>query len=221
MRAISPKLQARLDAASRAAEMLEGVDLPARLELLGLAGPEQDGSVVMRLFSRNVRLTPPKFNATDVSSGDPANLADRILALHYLLHESTICPSGEWISFRDLPGGATYWPSLASRSVLPLAGKTGNNLDLLRKGLDRFAWQPMTMGDFAARVQVVGLLDAALVYHLGDDELPAQADVLFDAVMRKVFCTEDVAAMCLRLCLGVLDRCDPCIGCGICDVDVI
>lgn len=226
MNAIAPKLQARLDAASRAAAKLAGVNMLERLKRLGLAKPdgpsgiEPDGSLVICFLGHELRLTPPDYRAVEAATGAAANLADRILTLHYLLNEAQVSPAGEWISFRDFPGGSTYWPSLAQRSVQPLAAWAGNNLDRLGKGLSRFSWRPMELGDFSARVQVIGPLEAALVYHLGDEELPAQADVLLDAAMRKAYCTEDVAVICQRLCLGMMESCRPCIGCGVCDVDV-
>jgi hypothetical protein len=60
------------------------------------------------------------------------------------------------------------------------------------------------LGDLPARIHALGNLHLTLVYHLGDDELPPAADVLFDGCIRRVFGAEDAAVMASRICLGLL-----------------
>jgi uncharacterized protein DUF3786 len=77
-------------------------------------------------------------------------------------------------------------------------------LELLSESLGRYDWQPCEAGDFAARIHGIGRLEAVLVYHRGDEEGGPAADMLFDACIKRVYQTEDVAYFSSRPCLGLL-----------------
>ncbi len=204
MPAPTNRQNAEAEAARLAAAALQGVDLSARCHRLGLPAPTPDGRLPLRLFGQDVLIIPPAFEVLSAATGQPVKTADRILALHYLAHDLPVVPAGSLIAFRDLPGGQFYFGPFCSRSVKPLLARIGNDLDRLRRHLDRFDWRPLPMGDFAAAIHAVGRIEAALVYHLGDDEMPPAAELLFDACVRRVFCTEDAAAVASRICLGLL-----------------
>ncbi len=202
--AINNKQKAEALAAERGAAKLAEVDLAARCAGLKLQPPAADGSVVVRVFGQDLRLARPDFSATVVATGKPARAADRILAIHYLLCTTPVEPTGQWVTFRDFPGGQFYWGPFCSRTVKPLVGRIGNDVELLRKNLDRFAWQPLDVPDLAAKIHAVGAVDAALIYRLGDEEMEPTAEVLFDACAKRVFCAEDVSVIGSRICLGLL-----------------
>jgi hypothetical protein len=198
------KQLAEAEAARLAAASLASVDLSARCRLLGLSEPAADGRLAIRLFGQDVQIVPPAFDVIAAVTAQPVKTGDRILALHYLQHDLPVSPMGSFITFRDMPGGQFYFGPFRSRSLQPLLGRIGNDLDLLRRHLARFDWQPVQMGDFAARIHAVGCIEATLVYHLGDDEMGPEAELLFDACVKRVFCTEDAAAIGSRICLGLL-----------------
>jgi len=188
------------------AALATGTEWRRRAALLDLpvvdraAGP----AIALRLFGRQILLVPPGFEALDPASPKPVPAGDRLLALHYLLHDAPVTSAGEWISFRDFSGGQFYWEPFRSRTVLPLIGRIGNDLERLKKNLDRFAWEPATGAELAVRLHVVGPLWAQLQYYVGEEGLPPEAVFLFDAALRRVFCTEDAAVIGSRLCLGLL-----------------
>jgi hypothetical protein len=194
---------AQKEAIRLAIEELENVDLTARCPSLGLSVPD-NGTLRLRVFGMNCILQQSDFQLINADTGDPAKLSDRILVLHYLLCDVPISPTNEPISFRALPGGQFYWQPFLSRTVKPLIARIGNDLELLRKNLQRFDWEEVTMGVFGARIHAIGKFYVTLVYHLGDDEFPPTADTLFDACIKQVFVAEDVAVLASRICLGLL-----------------
>lgn len=48
------------------------------------------------------------------------------LVLHYLINADGTPPGGEWISYRELPGGLFYWQTIPG-VLKPLVKKYGNN----------------------------------------------------------------------------------------------
>lgn len=191
-----------MEAIRRAKEKLAGVDLTSRCTNLGLSSP-QDGIMQFRAFGIELTLEQ-NFDLVETAAQKPAKLGDQILVLHYLLCEMPIQNTGELITFRDLPGGQFYWEPFLSRSINPLLKRVGNNLDVLKKNLSRFDWQPFAAGDFAAKIHALGKIDAYLVYHLGDEEFPAAAEILFDSSIKRIYNSEDVAFLASRICIGLL-----------------
>ena len=208
---LTNRQKAETVAAQRGAAALAAVDLRARCASLRLAPPAADGAVTIRVFGQDVRLAPPDFSAVVTSSGQPARLTDRILAIHYLLCDVPVEPTGQWISFREFTGGPFYWGAFCSRSVKPLISRIGNDLELLRQNLGRFEWRPMDLPTsvapiplLAARIHSLGAIETSLIYRQGDDELEPTAELLFDACARRVLRAEDASVIASRICLGLL-----------------
>jgi len=192
------------ESAVRAAvEKLEKIELAERCTRLGLPEPE-DGIIELRAFGTDMILRLSDYQLILADSGQPAKISDRILVLHYLLCDFPIPATDELISFRQMDSGQFYLPAFLSRSVRPLAARIGNDLALLKKNLDRFDWEPVPMGDFGARIHVVGKVYVTLIYHIGDEEFPASADILFDTGIKRIYPTEDAAVLAGRICLGLI-----------------
>lgn len=196
------KQEAYLKTIKLAKEKLAGINLISRCANLGLPQP-QNGKLNFRAFGIDMILDE-KFDIIEAKTGRPVKFGDHIIALHYLLYDGLVEPTGQPITFRDMPGGQFYWNPFLSRSIYPLISQIGNDIELLRKRLDKFDCKPVTGGDLAVTIHVVGKIDATLVYHLGDDEFGPAANIMFDSCVKRVFNTEDVAWLAGRICLTLL-----------------
>jgi hypothetical protein len=201
-----PKITGYETAIRVAVEKLRTIDLAGRCARLGLPKP-QDGLLEFRAFGTDMVLRQFNFQLFQAGTHAPVRESDRILVLHYLLCDLPIPVAGEsseLISFRQLESGMFYWEAFLSRGVRPLVERIGNDLELLKRNLSRFDWQSVPLGDLGARINAVGGVNVTLVYRLGDEEFPPSADLLFDAGIKRVFPTEDVAVLAGRICLGLL-----------------
>lgn len=196
------KKEAQAAAIRLAIAELADINLAERFAILGFPLP-QNGKIILRVFGKDMELDSD-FNLTVKETGAPSRPDDRILLLHYLKNKFAVKPAGELISFRNLPGGQFYWEPFQSRSVRPLIGRICNNIDFLKENLNRFDWEPAPIRDFAARIHAFGNVYVTLVYHLGDEEFPPDAELLFDASIKHLFVTEDVAVIASRICIGLL-----------------
>jgi len=230
-----PQQEAKEEAVRSAMAKLASVDMGPRLAALGLSAPVTvtkglhpagggailDGglsameslgcrgaadTVRLRAFGQDVALNLADFAMTNVKTGKPAGMTDRILILHYLLCDVPVPVGTEMITYRDFTGGQFYLQPFLSRTAKPLTAKIGNDLEKLKKNLGRFDWQPVPVppGDFSARVHALGNLHVTLVYTLGDEEFPASCEVLFDAATKRVYGAEDAAVLASRICIGLL-----------------
>ncbi len=198
---------AKEEAIRNAWARLGRVDLPARLQLLGLPAAV-DGTAVLRAFGADLELRLADGALFNRTSGKPASANDRILVLHYLLCEVPVpapTTAADWITFRDLPGGAFYLQPFLARTAKPLAARIGNDLARLELNLNqRFDWERVALGDFGAKIHGLGNLYLTLIHSRGDDEFPPACDILFSAGVKRVYGAEDAAALASRICLGLL-----------------
>lgn len=172
MTTITAKQAGFAKAARQAATALAAVDLGPRCQRLGLSPPGDDGVLRVDILGRRLALTPPQYEGTVESSGEPIHPADRILLLHYLQCDTRVEPTGQWITFRQFPGGQFYWTPFQNRSAAPLTRQIDNDLDLLRRRLERLNCRQESVGDLAARIRVFGRAEVMLIYRQGDEGFP-------------------------------------------------
>jgi hypothetical protein len=196
------KQDAQIEAIRQSVEKLRDIDLAVRCEMLKLPQPEGE-RLKIRAFAQDFELNVYTFELLNVKTGAPAKDADRILILHLLLCELPLTPSDELVTFRDFPGGSFYLEPFLSRTVRPLVKRYGNRLDELKAAMSRFDFQPLELGDFSARIHAVGCLYVTLIYRLGDDEFPAEAELFFNTPVKRAFCAEDAAVLAGRICFGL------------------
>jgi len=120
-----------------------------------------------------------------------------ILLLHYLIgvHRGPVVPSGEWISFKDIDGGAIYYPAFREASIEPIIGKYGSKPSALIDLLGRFNGKKIEAGDAGIELAVFKDLPVRIVLWKGDEEFSPEATILFDKSITKIFSTEDITVL--------------------------
>ncbi|MCK4983136.1 MAG: DUF3786 domain-containing protein [Victivallaceae bacterium] len=192
---LSNKQYAVEEAVNIAIEKLQSVDIKKRCALHGLE--VSDNKLNMRLFGQDMILDVNDFTTA-------AKPADLLLVLHYLLCNIPVKKTGELISFREFTGGQFYYEPFLSRTVKPLTGKYGNDIETIKKCITKFDYEEVKLGDFGAKIQSFGPFEITLIYHLGDDEFQVDAEVLFDSSFKRAFAAEDAAVIAGRICIGLL-----------------
>lgn len=213
------KTRALRQAIEQAAKNLQDVDMTARCEMLGLPLPQEKHRLAFRMLSKDIELVGENFEAFIAGTDSPLHPSERLLALHYLNCNVQISASGDWIDYRQLPGGQFYFEPFCKRTCVPLVKAIGNDLQLLRERMADWDCRSLDEGDVSAAFHVIGPLEIGLIYYAGDDEFSPAANIIFDANIRRAFNAEDAAALASRICLPLANRpCTPCSGCGLCNV---
>lgn len=116
-----------------------------------------------------------------------------LLSLHYLLSKPTI-PQGDWISFKEIPGGPIYQAPFQARTIGRLFRKV-NNLSAVEKACERLDGKRMTGGNMAFQFCLFPRVPLGLVCWEGDEEFPPSGNILFDANAKHFLTAEDYAAV--------------------------
>jgi len=122
-------------------------------------------------------------------------LPEKILLCHYLLHASGEPPTGELITFRQIPDGHFYFDAFQRRARDPFLATFGERPDLFRRCGEMLGGREVDAGDVGLAFRVLPRIAIQLVLWQGDDEFPPEAGILFDANLQRELAVEDVAVL--------------------------
>jgi hypothetical protein len=128
--------------------------------------------------------------------GADAPLIDKILILHYFTGAKGTPATGKLIAFKQISGGASYFPTFSHRSITPLVKNFGKNPELLTKTAAKLEGHEADYGDVSVTVNAFPRVPITLVLWRGDDELAPNGNILFDGNISDYVATEDVTVLC-------------------------
>lgn len=121
--------------------------------------------------------------------------AERILWMHYLCAEGSRAPSGEWVAYRALSGAGFYEPKFRERAVHPLVKRFGCDPSALMDAGVVLGGVPADFGDGAVTLFPLPRIPVTYIVWAGDDELPPDAQILFDRTATDWLCAEDLTVL--------------------------
>lgn len=192
-----------------ACESLRSADIKERAEKSGarLEKDEHGGHVLgLAFLNRGCLIHFPEITISFEEGGEEVPLWTRILLLHYLIKARGTPLAGEWISFRQLSGGDTYYPAFVKRSQKPLLDFFAYRLDLLEEAAQSVGGSTLKQGDRAVIIPALPRVPIALIFWRGDEEFQPEARILFDATVPSYLSTEDVAVLSQQAVFRLIAR---------------
>lgn len=192
----------------------QGFELPyqlARKQLAGITNLEEQchrsgaryvgpNSIIVHYLNRPYHITLPDVGLSLEDSPDSMGmevpLTDKILILHYFNQAQGTPATGRLITFKQIPGGISYYPAFFQRVIAPLVNRFGKNPDLLMKAAVRFGGYEAPYGDTSVTIDAFPRVPVTLVLWRGDEEVASAGNVLFDGNIPDYLPTEDVTALC-------------------------
>lgn len=139
-------------------------------------------------------------------SGTPAKEEVAVLILHYLIGilRHGYQRTGEWISFKDIWGGESFFPAYRKSTVEPLIeGLQRDPEGLLRTLIDSFRGKVVDGGgDVTVELEAFPDVFIRIIIWRGDDELLPEAIILFDRALTDILASEDIAALLYFIVYG-------------------
>jgi hypothetical protein len=194
------------DAYKLACDALRNADIKERSEKSGAAlEADKSGYVVTLTFLNKLyQIRFPDIDVTYHALDQEVSIWSKILILHYIIN-SQGCPlTGEWIDFRQVPGGSNYYPAFVKRSQKPLRDFFGNQLDLLEEAARNLGGERADYGDRAVIIPALPRVPIALVFWVGDEEFPPEANILFDSTISAYLSTEDIAVLSQQIVFAMI-----------------
>jgi hypothetical protein len=159
-------------------------------------GPDE-GLLSLTFFQTPLVIQVPEYKVL-TTKGDSVSTMTQGLVTAYLLAANGVLRAGEWIAFRELPGGMFYHQAFSGYSGGLLARRLGDNLEAFNCGAKAIGGRALTgVGDAAYEFRVLPRIWLAVVYWLGDEEdgFPPRAHVLFDRAASHYMILDGLAIM--------------------------
>ncbi len=153
---------------------------PGKLALYSGCELDQEGNFRLTFFNQGYIVSHHDFLVREAGTGKEAPAFIQSLLLTYLVTADGTTPSGRWVSFRELPGGTFYVRAFQSYSGDRLVRELGGGIRAFRRAAEMLGGRPLNLGDAGYAFTVLPRVHLALVYWAGDEELPSQAQVLFE-----------------------------------------
>jgi hypothetical protein len=153
-----------------------------------------EGALRVPFLTRVYRVGVPGFAfSEEAGQGADIPLQEQVLILHYLLADSPLVLADDWVAYREIPGAAFYFGAFVKRAVDPLKKSFGQDLPGFRAAAGRLQGIPIDLGDAGFEFKVFPKAPLRLILHAGDEEFPAEANILFERGIGKILSPEDVA----------------------------
>jgi hypothetical protein len=122
-------------------------------------------------------------------------LKDKILILHYFTMAKGTPATGILITYKQLPGGVSYFPAFSQRAINPLVKRFGQTPELLISKTAKLGGDKAYYGDASVTINAFSHVPITLVLWRGDEEVAPNGNILFDANISDYLSTEDVAVL--------------------------
>lgn len=184
-----------------ACQQLARVDIEQQCHRSGAQYQAKDTqeSVIISYLNQQYLIALPDIEISLLGSDEEVPVRDKILILHYLNLAKGTAVTNELITFRDLSGGNIYYPTFTKRTMKPLADHFSKEPALLVKAGEKLGGHKADFGDVAVVIDAFSRVPVTLVLWQGDDEFPAQLNMLFDSTISDYLDTEDVTVLCETL----------------------
>ena len=144
---------------------------------------QSSGEFHLTLWDRQLVVKFPQLLVHDQQTGEEISGISLATVLYYFAACDGTKPSGQWISFSELPDGRFYNQAYQGHTGGKLAQMFGNNFDLLCQVAEKVNGKRVyLLGDAAYEFYVLPLVNLLLVTWQGDEDFNATYQVLFDAV---------------------------------------
>jgi len=155
----------------------------------------EDGEkIIVHFFSEPYHLRFPQIEFFSPSK-KVVSLVTRILLLHYLIRADGNPLTGEWVAYKDIPGGLLYAGVFARRVTEPLGRRFGKSAKSFREAGIKCGGEPAEIGDASFIVRAFPHVPLQYVLWEGDEEFPPSVQLLFDASVDHYLALEDMVVL--------------------------
>ncbi len=188
-----PRIDDYINACKLAVEKLSQASFKTIAERSGFE-PSDDQSLHIPFLDRTYRVSYPLFEFQDQADSEKEiPIQEQVLILHYLMAAEVPGLTGPWVSYREIPGASFYFGAFVKRAVDPLKKVFGQNISGFSQAAEKLQARKIENGDAGFEFRVLPAVPLQLILWEGDDEFPAEANILFDKTIGRILSPEDVA----------------------------
>ena len=135
---------------------------------------------------------------------DDTEVTDTSLSLfivHYLLTSQERPIRKEWISVKDISGGATFFRGPHAIPGHLIQNRYKDDVAAFSDACEQLSGTPLSMADAAYSFRIAPRIPVAVLLWRGDEEFPAEAKLLFDKSIGDHLAPDIIFALAVVVCL--------------------
>ncbi len=152
--------------------------------------------ITIEYLNRSYLITLPDIEISLADSNEKVPLRDKILILHYFLQAKGTISTNKIIAYKELPQGASYFPTFSVRTIKPLLDHFGKEPSRLIDIAKKLGGHKVDYGDVAVTIDAFSNVPITLVLWQGDDEFAPEGSILFDSTISDYLPPEDINILC-------------------------
>lgn len=157
-------------------------DHEAAMKNVGLADGIHEDCLELDYFGVPFRIDRKTGVITDTTDPGKVQSFNTQMCLYHLLYYAVDKPklSGQWVPFRDVPTTGVFDGAYQKTIIEPFAKVFSGRTEALKRAGEKLGFIPLNYGDVSFQAEAFRCLPLRIIFWDGDDEYPAQANMLFD-----------------------------------------
>ncbi len=156
---------------------------------------------LLGVWGEHYRINPHNSSIIRKSALQPGvNILLGLFIIYYLLHIKETEVSGEWISEKEVPGGAAFFRGPHTIPGYLIAERYGDHLGEFKKKCLELGGSPLEMADAAFAFSITPRIPVAVLLWEGDTEFPAEAKLLFDRTIAEQLPPDVIFSLAVEIC---------------------
>ena len=131
-----------------------------------------------------------------------------VFIIHYLLKSKETELFKEWISEKDIPGGATFFRGPHEIPTKLISSRYSGDIERFRKTCDQLDGIPLNLADAAYVFKITPRIPVAVLYWDGDDEFPPESKILYDKSINEHLASDIIFALAVDICTRIVRSTD-------------
>jgi hypothetical protein len=160
------------------------------------SGATYEGDGLLKLDYLNTILSIQPMQEQIMMNSDPASARTSILSLHYLLRASGAPLAGRMIGFKEVPQGELYFQPFRNRVIFSALGILEKSPEDFTQAAEKLQGESVQGGDLSYRFRVFPYAMVQYIWFKGEEGIPPDLNILFDASIPEYLSTEDIVVMC-------------------------
>ena len=192
MNQLQPQIDKLASVVKGAQEKLRQIDWAVIADRSG-AIIDRDGKLRVEFLRREYVIDHAAWTVKRADDGAVPPSIMQSLILTYLYTADGTPPIDRWLGFRELPDGLFYATAFQGYTGTELVRNLNGDVAAFQQASEKLKGEALAIGDAGFAFQVLPRITLAVVMWSGDDEFPAQAQVLFQESAPHYLVTEGLA----------------------------
>jgi hypothetical protein len=171
------------------------------IEVCKRANCEYDGEQYdITIWDERYLINPRSEKIEYLGENRPPHPYFNIFIINYLLHSQKIDSSGEWVSEKDFPGGATFFRGPHQLPTALVTQSVGNDLNVFAKICKTHGGKKLDLADVSYEFHLLPNISIAALFWSGDEDFPAEVTLLFERNLGSFLALDTIYALAVETC---------------------